>query len=375
MEHILYWIWLTSKRGITPNKITSLLEHFNAIEDIYEAKSYRNIPNIGDREEKLLNDKNLQGAKEIFEKTEAIGARVITFDDKEYPDKLRNTATPPYILYVKGEMIELDKYLTIGVVGTREHTDYGKLVTHRLSTEMAREGAIIVSGMARGLDSVAARAALRVGNKTIAVIGSGLDIVYPPENGDLMEEIARHGMVISEYPVGTPALPTNFPVRNRIIAGLSNGIVVTEAPKQSGSLITARYALENGRDVFAVPGSIYEPTYEGCNRIIQQFAKLVTKGRDVLEEYPYAQKVTITDEAKKETEKPKNEDFENSQKFKALAEDEKQIVKLLMNKDMQIDELARNLEIPAGELNVKMTLLEMKAAVKKLPGNVYQIIV
>ena len=378
MEHILYWIWLTSKNVINSGKITSLLENFSDIEEIYEAKSYKNIKNIGDKEEAALKDKSLNEAKHIYDETKRIGAFVVTYDDEAYPEKLRNIVTPPYILYVKGEMIDFDKYLTIGVVGTRKNTPYGKLVTHRIAGELAKEGVIIVSGMARGIDSIAARAALRSGNKTVAVLGSGLDVVYPPENADLMEEISRNGLIITEYPLGTPAYKTNFPERNRIIAGLSNGVLVAEAPRRSGSLITARFALENGRDVFSVPGSIFEPNYEGSNRIIQQYAKLVTKAYDVIEEYPYAKKTEIVEKSeasKEEVAKNKTVNIEENEKFKNLSDDEKKIVSLLMNNDMLLDELSRRLNVEVSEMNVKMTLLEMKGAVKKLPGNVYQIIV
>lgn len=378
MEHILYWIWLTSKNVITSNKITSLLERFDTIEEIYAAKAYKNIKNIGEKEESALRDKSLNEAKRILEETKSLGGRVITYNDEIYPDKLRNIATPPYILYVKGEMINFDEYLTIGVVGARHHTDYGKLATHRISSDLAKEGVIIVSGMARGLDSVSARAAMRAGNKTVAVIGSGLDIAYPPENKDLMDEISRKGLVVTEYPVGTPPLPANFPERNRIIAGLSNGVLVTEAHDRSGSLITARFAVENGRDVFSVPGSIFDKSFEGSNRIIQQYAKLVTKAYDIIEEYPYAKKTEIAEDfAGKdigEMKKREMEDIETSDKFKNLDDSEKKIVTLLMNGDMQVDEIARGLDVPVGELNVKMTLLEVKGAVKKLPGGIYKIL-
>lgn len=387
MDNTLYWIWLTIKPVITPQKIMSLLEYFNNVEEIYSAKTYFNVPNIGETEAKALRDKSLSDAKRIMERTLEMGADIITFDDKRYPTRLRYIMPPPYILYVRGYIEGIDDTLSIGVVGTRKITDYGKLVTNKIAYALAKNGVLVVSGLARGADTAAAKAALRAKMPTVSVLGCGLDIVYPPENKRITDMVAQYGMVITEYPLGSPPLKTHFPERNRIIAGLSNGIIVTEAPKRSGALITARFAMEYGRDVFAIPGNITKAEYYGQNALIQQGAKLVMSVRDILEEYPYAVKQIrknnkietkrIEDDAASVNDGSKAEvqsgDLLNSDKFKNLSDTDKRIVSALMKQDTHIDELSRSLEITAGSLNVKLTLLEMKGAVKKLPGGMYAV--
>ena len=390
MESVLYWIWLTSKTVIAPRKITSLLEYFGSAEEIYREEAYANIPNIGMREISALRDKSLAEAKKIKQKIDELGARIITFEDEDYPNALRNITPPPYILYVRGDISGIDEILTIAVIGTRKgYTPYGKMATMRLSSELAKNGAIVVSGLARGLDSAAAEGALRAGGRTIAVTGSGLDVIYPPENKDLTEEIAKCGAIITEYPPGSQALPEHFPARNRIIAGLSNGVLVTEARKKSGTLITAQCAMEYGRDLFAVPGNINDLNYEGANRLIQQGAKLTANVNDILEEYPYMRREArsvdnvdnIVNEELQETAqttpdepgKPA-EDVSDVDRYKDLNETDKRIVSLLMKKAMNIDELSRESGMTAGALNVRLTLLEMKKHVKRLPGGDYEII-
>ena len=387
MDKALYWIWLTSKPAITPQKITSLLEYFGTAEEIYREETYANIPNIGSREIMALKNKGLSTANQIKNRIDEMGARIVTFEDEEYPDKLRNITPPPYILYVRGDITGLDEVLTIAVIGTRkEYTPYGKMVTSRFSSELARSGAVVVSGMAKGLDSVAAEGALRAGGRTIAVIGSGLDIIYPARNRDLAEEIVAHGAVITEYPPGSQALPEHFPARNRIIAGLSNGVLVTEAKERSGTNSTVRYAMEYGRDVFAVPGSIYEENYIGTHRYIQQGAKLTMNVNDILEEYPYAVRENPSAVNVRRTEpqekvevrniiipQEKAEDVSDLDKYKDLNDTDKRIVSLLMKKDMNIDELSREMEMNAGALNARLTLLEVKRLVKRLPGGEYRI--
>ena len=387
MENVLYWIWLTSKAVIAPRKITSLLEYFGTVEEIYREETYANIRNIGSREIAALKDKSLSEAEKIKEKIDKMGARIITFDDADYPDKLRNITPPPYILYVRGDISGIDNVLSIAVIGTRKgYTPYGKMATMRLSSELARSGAIVVSGLARGLDSVAAEGALRAGGRTFAVTGSGLDVIYPPENRDLTEEIARNGAVITEYPPGSQALPEHFPARNRIIAGLSNGVLVTEARKKSGTLITTKEAMEHGRDIFAVPGNINDLNYEGANRLIQQGAKLTTCADDILVEYPYAvrEKSHAVNIRMPEPESAPQielvvpqktaEDVSDLDKYKDLNETDKRIVSLLMKKAMNIDELSREADINPGTINVRLTMLEMKKVVKRLPGGDYEIV-
>lgn len=391
-EKLLYWVWLTIKPVMNSTKITWLRDRYETIEDIYEETEYNDIAGIGKEELKALRDKDLTNAKRVVEQTERLGAKILTYDDINFPDMLRNIIDPPYVLYIKGEIMNWDRLLAIGVIGTRKCSPYGIKVTGELSYDMAKAGITVVSGMARGLDAEAAWSALRAGGKTIAVLGSGIDVIYPPENKKLYDEICEHGAVITEYPPGSDPLRSHFPVRNRIIAGLSKGVLVTEAPERSGTLITARYALDSGRDIFAVPGKIDDEHYKGSNRLIQQCAKLVMCAEDIIEEYPCetrllkppkiqvviktqnmpgydaeelpAQSAPIQNEQKISIE---------SKKYAFLKPEEKEIIELLIEGNMHIDEIARRLGKSAGEINTTLTMLEIKALIKKLPGNNYQL--
>lgn len=391
-DNLLYWVWLTIKPVMSPTKITWLWERFETIKDIYEETEYNDIAGIGEKEKKALRDKDLTEAKDVIAKTERAGAKILTFEDINFPDMLRNIVDPPYVLYIKGEIMNWDRLLTIGVVGTRKCTPYGIKATRVISGGMAKAGITVVSGMARGLDSEAAWAALNAGGKTIAVLGNGIDIIYPRENEKLYNKICENGAVITEYPPGSSSLPTHFPERNRIIAGLSKGVLVTEAPEKSGALITARFALDNNRDVFAVPGRIDDVKHAGANRLIQQCAKLVMSAEDILEEYPYDTRLLKPPKIKvviktqempgygsegKEEEPVKIQNERkvsiDSKRYAFLKTEEKEIIELLIEADMNIDEIARRLEKTAGEINTTLTMLEIKALIKKLPGNNYQL--
>lgn len=395
-ENLLYWVWLTIKPVMSPMKITWLWERFETIKDIYTETEYNDIAGIGDKEKRALRDKDLSETKKVIEKTERAGAKILTYEDINFPDMLRNLPDPPYVLYIKGEIMNWDRLLTIGVVGTRKCTEYGIKATRRISSEMAKAGITVVSGMALGLDAEAAWAALHAGAKTIAVLGSGIDVIYPRENEKLYYEICDHGAVITEYPPGSASLPGHFPERNRIIAGLAKGVLVTEAPKRSGALITARIALDNGRDVFAVPGRLGDVKHVGANRLIQSCAKLVMSAEDILEEYPYDTallqppkiKVVIKtqnmpgynygeiEEKMEEMQKGIRNERKvsiDSKQYAFLKPEEKEIIKLLIEKNMNVDEMARSLEKPVGEVNTILAMLEIKALVKRLPGNNYQL--
>jgi DNA processing protein len=263
------------------------------------------------------------------------------------------------------------------------------LVTERLCRALASAGVVTIGGMARGIDTVGAWATLDAGGCSVGVIGSGLDVIYPPENGELMRAVTARGCIISEYPPGSPPTSSHFPHRNRIIAGLSRGVLVTEAPQKSGALITAQYALENNRDVFAVPRSLTDKNFLGTNLIIQQGAKLINNPNDILCEYPYAERVEIqktkikpVSEVKAETQseraekkqRPKEIKMELSdERYNNLNEKEKEIINVLKKKDTQIDEISRGLDISVSEVNTHLVLLEMKGLVKKLPGSTYQL--
>lgn len=369
MRQTEYWVWLTTLPKMTSTKITVLFEYFDTIEDIYKAKDFSRIECLPQKEAQLLCGKDLSRAKEIIQQTRKAGAKILTYDDPAYPDQLRNIMDPPYVLYIKGEVFAWDRLLGIGVVGTRKCSDYGSLATHKICSELAKAGVTIISGMARGLDAVAAKAALRVGAKTIAVLGCGIDVVYPPEHDGLMEQIQKQGCTVTEYPPGTRPLGSNFPQRNRIISGLAKGVLVTEAPKKSGALITARYALENGRDVFSVPGNILDHHYDGTNRLIQQGAILVMNADDILAEYPREVKWlgSIGETAEQETVYMEFSAYEN------LEDEEKKIVSALWKENLHIDEISRQTGISVPELNGKLIILEMKNITGRLPGGYYKL--
>ena len=362
MEHILYWLWLTTKYGVTPSKIKVLLEYFKTVEEIYFSKNFNNIYGLSDKIKSSLADKDLSKAEKILEQTAKLNQKILVYDSESYPQILKNISSPPYVL------LELDKVLTIGVVGTRNSSEYGRVVTDRICRELAQYGAVTVGGLARGIDTVGAWATLDVGGVAVGVVGSGLDIVYPSENVELVKAITEKGCIISEYAPGTPPVRNHFPARNRIIAGLSRGILVTEAPEKSGALITAKYALENDRDVFAVPRNITDTNSLGTNKIIQQGAKLINGAADIISEYPYAEKVI----PKKVKSEPIQKTVDDS-KYSKLNEFEKQIIDILKKSDMQIDELSRKLKRNVSEINTKLIMLEVKGLVKKLPGSKYQL--
>lgn len=397
MDNRVYWLWLTNLPNITSNKITNLLAVFESAKDIYEAKDYSGVYGITQNDINMLLNKKLDKVKTIIERLKTINAGVLTYDDVNYPDMLRQIDEPPYVLYIKGEVMPWDRLLTIAVVGTRKYTEYGIAACDSICRELARNGVTIVSGMARGLDSVAAKAALCSGSKTIAVLGGGIDIVYPPENGELMNAIMQNGAVLTEYPPGTPPVGKHFPVRNRIISGLSRGTLVVQAPLKSGALITANYALDSGKDVFAVPGRINDICSRGTNSLIKAGAKLVESAEDILDEYDFEIKhlqipvqnseyenlktaesvaVSETKEQNKEQVTAVNNVITvtiDDAKYQGLNESEKKIIELLIKDTMHIDEIARQSELAVAKLNSSLTILEMKGLISQLPGKNFRL--
>jgi len=282
------------------------------------------------------------------------GVRAITWEDPDYPSLLREIPDPPPLLYVRGTLEPEDSW-AVAVVGTRRASVYGKEVTRRLVTDLARSGITVVSGLARGIDGVAHQAALEAGGRTIAVLGCGVDRVYPPEHRALARRIVEQGALVSEYPLGTPPEARNFPPRNRIISGLSLGVLITEAGRGSGALITADYAAEQGRDVFAVPGSILAAGSGGTNRLIQEGAKLVMETADILRE------LNLTMAA------------EQAQAREVLPETETEaaILAHLGAEPVHVDDLGRAVGMPIAEVTSALTLMELKGLVRQVGGMKY----
>ncbi len=297
MSTLKYWVWLSSLQSFGADKKAELLAQFFTPEDIFFAddEALLDCAFLAPKHRQEIMEHNLDPAERILEACDRLGIQMLTQQDALYPERLRNIFAPPVLLYYKGKMPVIDEEVALTMVGSRKTTAYGLQVAGRLAYGLARAGALIVSGMARGIDAHAHAAALQAGAATVAVLGCGVDVIYPAENHSLYHDILACGAVVSEYAPGVRALGEHFPVRNRILSGLSLGTIVVEAPEHSGALITARHALDQGRDVFAIPGNIDVKESAGCNRLIQQGAQLVMRPSDVLQEYAvlYPHKITV----------------------------------------------------------------------------------
>ena len=287
MAALKYWIWLATLPGLGHRTRLQLLEHFNSPEDIYYADEGELLltPDITRAQAALLADKSLERAEQVLADCARDGQFVITMGDSLYPNRLRTIFDPPILLYGKGAFPALDDEVAVTVVGTRSCTPYGVRAASQLGYELSKQGALLVSGMAKGIDGEALKGALRAGGFTAAVLGGGADVVYPAENRRLYQDIAATGVILSEYPPGTVPKADHFPVRNRLLSALSLATVVVEAPEKSGALITATTALEQGREVFAVPGPFDAPMSRGTNALIREGAGLVCEAWDVLSFY------------------------------------------------------------------------------------------
>ncbi len=285
---------------------------------------------------------------------EKSGARLIDFLSPEYPRLLLEITDPPPYLYVKGSLEGLDP--AIAIVGSRRATSYGIQATGRLASELAEQRVTVVSGMARGIDAAAHQAAIKSGGRSIGVLGCGIDVIYPSENRQLFSEMERNGALISEFPMGTGPLAPNFPRRNRIISGISRGVLVVEATDRSGSLITARFALEQGREVFAIPGAITSGASRGTNHLIKQGAKLVETAADILDEFPNAGSSRIP-----------------IQPALFLDSVESTVCALLAGGPLQIDEIAGKAGLTVHELSVMLLRLELRGVILQLPGKIFAV--
>ena len=287
MSSLKYWIWLSSVEGLTNLSRLRLLAQFGSPESVYFAppEELAHVEGLSRGQAALLKNRSMEEANRILGECERLGLRVLTLQDAEYPARLKNIFDPPTLLYVRGRLPAVDEEVTIAMVGTRDATPYGLRAAEKISYGLGKQGAVVVSGMAEGIDAASLRGALRAGGRVISVLGCGIDVIYPSENRYLYEDVAAAGTLISEYAPGVEPKGSHFPVRNRIIAGLALGTVVVEAKERSGALITAHTALEQGRDVFAVPGGIDAEHSRGCNRLIRDGAELVTEAWDILREY------------------------------------------------------------------------------------------
>lgn len=355
-EELGYWLAWNRVPGIGPARFYKLLDEFGNMADAWNASSQSLQVLIGAKGFKSWQEtrKQLEIDAELRQ-AEQKGFRIYCFSDPAYPGLLKKIPDPPPVLYCRG-CFEHDDDVAVAVVGTRNPTPVGAFHSKKLASQLSAQGLTIISGMARGIDSEAHRGALESGGRTIAVLGSGLDVCYPKENRELMEKIAASGAVISEFPLGTPPLAKNFPARNRIISGLSLGVIVVEASEDSGSLITADFALEQGREVFAMPGNVDSEGSKGPHKLIRQGAKLIETYRDVLSELilPY-----LAEEEIKNTE------------THGLTPAEAEVYQNLTREPVHIDEITRATGLGTAQISSILIQLELEGLVKKFPGQLY----
>lgn len=368
MESTEAYLALNLLPKIGPIRVRRMLEQFQTPERILSANrsDLRKVPGIGEEMADQIADwENQIDLEEEKRRISSHDIQLVTLEDDEYPSSLREIHDPPFLLYVKGRLLPRDTQ-AIGVVGSRRTTHYGKEQARKLSFQLARAGLTIVSGLARGIDTAAHEAALAANGRTVAVLGSGIGNLYPPENQALAEQISKgNGAVISEFPVLYVPDKQSFPLRNRIVSGMSRGLLVVEAPARSGSLITANQALEQGRTVFAVPGPIDRPTSEGCNRLIQQGALLVCGARDILDEID-----TGFSELSLDFSGPEEDEAEPGQGA-GLSNSERAILRELEGGEQTIDHLSEATGLPAPTLSVALLQLEMRGRIRQLPGKYF----
>lgn len=356
MSDVKYWVGFNIVRGIGPAKVQALLDHFDRLQLAWGATGDElRAAGLDSRAiESLLSTREDLDLDAEMARLETAGVDVVTWSSPDYPERLRHIYHAPPVLYLRGELKQADEW-AVAVVGTRKASAYGREAARHVASELARAGVTVVSGLARGIDSVAHRAALEAGGRTVAVLGNGVDVAYPAENRRLMQHIVERGAVVSEYSLGTPPDAGNFPPRNRVISGLSLGVVVVEASERSGALITADYAAEQGREVFAVPGNMFNRNSIGCNRLIQQGAKLVLSIEDVLEELNLTM---VAQQLELQAVVPENET-------------ESLLLSYLSREPTHVDQIVRQSELSASEVSSTLTLMELKGMVRQVGGMNY----
>ena len=357
MSEVKYWIGLNMVSGIGAVRFKNLLDYFGDPSSAWQARETElQAAGLDSRSiESLVATRGSLSLENVVARLEEEGAAAMTWEDAAFPPRLRQIHSCPPLLYVKGEILPEDEW-AVSVVGTRAATRYGRQLVEEIAGDLARSGITVVSGLARGIDSLAHRAALRAGGRTVAVLGSGIDIIYPREHRDLADKIVERGAVVTEYPLGTKPEAGNFPARNRIISGLSLGTLVVEAGKRSGALITADYALEQGREVFALPGNANSGKSQGTNRLIQEgAAKLVMAVEDILEEL----NLTMV---------------ERQREVRAIVPDDEREARILEHvstEPVHVDEIGQKANLPISEVTSTLAMMELKGMVRQVGGMNY----
>lgn len=412
---LIHWIWLSTRTGMGDRTRMSVLEQFGDAENVYFAPSdgYARMEGLSEDAVASLQDKDLHAAARILEECAEKGIHMLCWPDAAYPARLKNIPDPPVVLYYKGNLPDFDRLPAIGVVGTRKASAYGLTAAKRLGYQIAACGGLVVSGMAFGIDGMAMRGALTAGKSVVGVLGCGADVVYPVSNRSLYADVERYGCLLTEFPPGTPPIGFNFPRRNRIISGLSCGVLVVEAPEKSGALITARQAADQGRDVFVVPGNIDVYSCAGSNALLRDGAIAVSSGWDVVSEYesmyphavrnnqtasiqtaypdevlraaaeeekplpkvaqkrkiPRKASKTVEEKKKKEIDKGEPKPYSDAEKPKpALSDREAEIVSLVQQGVTLVDDIMARSQMSAGAILAALTMLEIKGVIRRLPG-------
>jgi len=357
-----YWIGFNKVRGIGPAKMRALLDHFGDLALAWQA-SRLELAEAGLDKRALESFETARPSLDLERleaEVDAVGFKTLCWDDETYPRRLREIDNPPPILFMRGEMIPDDDW-AVAIVGTRRATPYGKEVARELATNLAAAGVTIVSGFARGIDAAAHVAACEVGGRTLAVLGSGLDKLYPAEHAELAKKVTAQGALLSDYPLGTPPDASNFPPRNRIISGLSLGTIVVEAAEDSGALITTQFAVEQGREVFAVPGNIFNRNSMGPNKLLQHGAKIVLSAQDVLEELNLKM-VAHHIEARAQL-----------SMFDGADATERKLLEHLSAEPLHADELSVLTSLPIAQVSALLAMLELKGMARQVGGMTYVI--
>lgn len=410
-----HWIWFATRPSLSDRVKANLLQHFRDAEDIYfaDAEAFDNIEGMTQEAAESLQDKDLSQAAKLQDECARKKIHILTYRDAAYPNRLRNIPDPPMVLYYKGTLPDFDGLPLVAVVGTRKATAYGLTVAKRMGYQIAACGGIVVSGMASGVDALAMQGALSAGAPIIGVLGCGVDVVYPASNKSLFADTERYGCLLSEFAPGTEPFGWNFPKRNRIISGLSCGVLVVEAPEKSGALITARQAAEQGRDVFVVPGNIDVPSCAGSNALLRDGAIMVGSGWDVLSEYEAqfpgkienrskpGRQMAYPDEVERQAaeekplpkvaqkpsifsrrEKKKKKEIDSGtstqysdaeKKHPPMTDHEKTVYALVEQGNTLVDDIMAAADLPVGAVLAALTMLEVKDLLQRLPGKRVQL--
>ena len=381
MSALKFWVWLTEQNRLGGPARQALLEHFGSPEEVYYAEpgDLLQVEGITADQAQALENKSLDRAQSILEECARKDIFLLTAQDALYPQRLKNIYDPPLLLYGRGSMPLFDEEAAVAVVGTRSCSPYGIRTAERFGFEMSKQGGLVVSGLARGIDAASQLGALRAGGLTAAVLGCGVDVVYPPENDRLYEDVAASGVLLSEYPPGAEPFGWHFPARNRILSGLCLATLVVEAPEKSGALITAATALEQVRDVFAIPGPLDAEGSVGCNRLIRDGAGLATESWDILREYQSRYPHKLHPDGEKLPPLPKKSEIfypERSKKPKVassglpvinvrrnaegLTDDQIKVLRILDDKEpMLTDDIALRANVPVRRILSAVTMLEI----------------